>query len=136
MGPELLGEHEALRPLYLLAEELRSSGLRVVMACEDKSMKTQMKLADALKARNDKIEYRVFLAINIISLLGLLTFATLTIVKVFQGHANTALGFSILTVFLWWVFRHVPWPVSAAEKRRREIKALMKDIHEELLRYR
>ena len=42
---------EALKKAFLLAEELRSSGLRVVMACEDKSMKTQMRLADALKAK-------------------------------------------------------------------------------------
>jgi hypothetical protein len=84
--------------------------------------------AVATKARKDKIEYCVYMAINIIVLLGLLTFATFTIVKVFQGHANTALGFAILTVFLWWVFRHIPWPVSAVEKRRREIKALLEEI--------
>ncbi len=45
-----LGE-AALEKAFVLAGELRSAGIKTVMACEDKSMKTQMRLADALKAK-------------------------------------------------------------------------------------
>ena len=42
---------DALKKAFILAGELREAGIRTVMACEDKSMKAQMKSADTLKAK-------------------------------------------------------------------------------------
>ncbi len=42
---------EAIKKALVVAGELRGAGIKTIMACEDKSMKAQMKLADALKAK-------------------------------------------------------------------------------------
>jgi hypothetical protein len=58
-------------------------------------------IAEQLKARNDKIEYRVFMTINIIILLAILALAVAFIVHVFKAQWGMAAGFGIITYIIW-----------------------------------
>jgi O-antigen/teichoic acid export membrane protein len=84
---------------------------------------------EQVTAKNDKIEYRVYMALNLTIFLIAVAFAVAFIVNVFKANWSYALGFAILAYGVWWVFRRVPWPKTTAEKqaeaRRRELVALM-----------
>jgi len=71
-----------------------------------------------------KGEYRAVAIINIVLALLFLGCGIAAIVFVFKANFAYAIGFAIIAVISFWIFRHVPWPETDAEALERQIRSV------------
>lgn len=83
---------------------------------------------EEIAANNARVERQVNVVlwiINVVLMLSAATFAVAFIVNVFRGNWPYAAGFALLASAVWFVFRHVPWPETEEQRKRKELASLL-----------